>query len=405
MAAKPAKDILIHCDACGEDYSSTYRRCPFCGAKNDPRRNSGRDDPASASRYIPTPPPAKPRKEEREEEAEDGYVFDGQDAFDDGFEDEEESYAPRPKGGKRLAPKQGGGFDLPPINWPRLITFLCSLIIIVAALVIVFTMIYPKLHGNEDPKPDSSSAVSAEPSVPPAAVPTPGATQPAGPVGGESQPPVESTPPVSAPAVTDIVLKNSDGRQVNDITLYLGSSAQLTATVAPAGWTGEVTWTSLSPEYITVTPAGVDANGNSAAVVTNVNNSGSFHNVYLTVSAGDLSVQCVVRASSISQSAHTSQPPVQATTPPASDPPAQATAPASTGGNPTVGRSGTIVGADGGLRVRSGPGTNHAVLGSLRNGDSVTVVADAGDGWYQITYAGSNGTQTGYVMGEYISTN
>ena len=38
MAPKPSHDKLIHCDACGEDYSSTYRRCPFCGERNDPRR-------------------------------------------------------------------------------------------------------------------------------------------------------------------------------------------------------------------------------------------------------------------------------------------------------------------------------------------------------------------------------
>ena len=73
MAPKPSRDMLIHCDSCGEEYSSTYRRCPFCGARNEPRRNSGRDDPASSSRYIPTPPPAQPapRRDAREEPADD----------------------------------------------------------------------------------------------------------------------------------------------------------------------------------------------------------------------------------------------------------------------------------------------------------------------------------------------
>ena len=38
MPSKSSRDTLIHCAACGEDYSATYRRCPFCGERNDPRR-------------------------------------------------------------------------------------------------------------------------------------------------------------------------------------------------------------------------------------------------------------------------------------------------------------------------------------------------------------------------------
>ena len=44
MASRPSPNSLIHCAVCGEDYSATYKRCPFCGAKNAP--------PA------PPPPPA-----------------------------------------------------------------------------------------------------------------------------------------------------------------------------------------------------------------------------------------------------------------------------------------------------------------------------------------------------------
>lgn len=62
--------------------------------------------------------------------------------------------------------------------------------------------------------------------------------------------------------------------------------------------------------------------------------------------------------------------------------------------------------AEGGLRVRSGPGTDNAVIGSLSNGQSVTVVSEAGDGWYQITFPGVGGAATtGYIRGEYISSN
>ena len=58
------------------------------------------------------------------------------------------------------------------------------------------------------------------------------------------------------------------------------------------------------------------------------------------------------------------------------------------------------------LNMRSGPGTTHAAIATLWNGNSITVVADAGDGWYQINFSGQGGAATtGYIRGEYISTN
>lgn len=374
MPSKPSRDTLIHCAACGEDYSATYRRCPFCGERNDPRRAPARDE---------APPPARSRGRD-EEELDDGFVFDGQDAFDD--EPEEEYYAPRPKGGKRLAPKQGGGFDLPPINWPRLITFLCSLVIIVAALVIVFTWVYPQLHANRDPKPDASQ------SQPPASQgpdiqPTPGLSQPTAPVD-----PVEPTAPVDPvqPTLTSIVLKTSYGQATTDFTLPVGRGEQLTAEFTPAGWTGPVTWTSTNPEWVTVSSTGY---------VTNVNSSGTFHNVYITAEAGGVSVQCIVRALAGSDPVHSAAP--SDSQPPASEPPATQ----APGGTVGVGKDGVIVGAEGGLRVRSGPGTSNEILDSLVNGSHIHVVAEAENGWYQISYAGAGGaTMYGYVLGEYIST-
>lgn len=387
MAPKPSRDTLIHCESCGEDYSSTYRRCPFCNAKNDPRRASTQQS------YDAYDTPRAPVPQDRGEDPDDGYVFDGQDAFEEDLEDDA-YYTPRPKGGKRLAPKQGGGFDMPPVNWPRLITFLCSLIIIVAALVIVFTFIYPKLKGNKDPKPEASSEVSAAPSLDPGATQSQNVIQPSlDPVTDPSQPVPESLPPVE-PTVTGITLK-ADGRTLsaNDITLYVGQSSQLEAVITPAGWTGPVTWISSNTDWITVTGTGL---------VTNVNQTGSYHNAFLTITAGDFSIRCEVRVRPGAKDTTVSQPPVSQ--PPASQPPASQP-PVSSGGSPTVGRTGTIVDADGGLRVRGGPGTSYEVLASLRNGDPVTVLEDTGGGWYRISFAGSGQTMTGYIMGEYISTN
>ena len=73
MARKSAPGTLIHCDACGEDYSATYKRCPFCGEKPGPATG-------------PIPPV---------ENSEDDYVFEGQELF-------------RRRGGRAPRPLQGG---------------------------------------------------------------------------------------------------------------------------------------------------------------------------------------------------------------------------------------------------------------------------------------------------------
>lgn len=375
MAAKPSHDTLIHCEACGEDYSSTYRRCPFCGARNDPRRVTPRNDPASSSRYVPVPPPAKPAgQRSREEELDDTYVFDGQDAFDE--EPEEEYYTPRPKGGKRLAPKQGG-VELPPINWPRLITFLCSLVIIVAALVIVFTFIYPKLHGTTD-KPGESAGVSAAPSAAPSAPvePTPDlpvTDQPTQPVDPVTPPP---TAPVTTPAPT--------GTQA----VVVNASSGLRVRSGP-GTSYEV----LDSLY----------NGNRITVLAPADN--GWYNISYTRRGGVTQTGYIMGdyISTIAGGGAT-QPP--ATNPPATNPPVIATPAPSTGGGPTVGRAGTIVNADGGLNVRPDPSTSNPAIASLVNGNTVQVVADAGGGWYEITFPGRGGAATrGYIMGQYISSN
>lgn len=380
MAPKPSHDTLIHCEACGEDYSSTYRSCPFCGARKDPRRLSGRGDPVSSSRYIPTPPPV-PNSSRRgsDGELDDTYVFDGQDAFDEDVD--EEYYTPIPKGGKRLAPKEGGGFELPPVNWPRLITFLCSLVIIVAALIIVFTFIYPQLH--KEAKPDPSQTISAAPSPDPTPSYSPDVTP------GITDDPVQDSQdvdPASPPPATPTpvgqratIVNASGGLRVRSgpgtsyeilASLYNGSVINV---IAPSdnGWYN------------------ISFSGSNGAVIN-----GYIMGQYISTVSGNAG------------GSTPSTPSVTATTPPSTNPPATSVQiPSSTGG-PTVGRRGTIVDASGGLRVRSGPGTSYNVVASLLNGNTVTVVANAGNGWYQISFTGSGGAaMSGYIMGDYISTN
>lgn len=346
MAPRASHDQLIHCANCGEDYSATYKKCPFCGTRNDPRKAA----------VIPPAPVPKD-----DDDFDDGYVFDGQDLFDDEPEDDYES---APRGGKRLA---GNGRPIRPeaqVNWPRLITFLCSLIIIIAALVIVFTIVYPQLHKDKPSNPSTPPVSESDP-VDPSSGPSQGVTVPT---------------------------KELIGLTLNraDVTLMeVGDSIQLEAYFDPADWDGQLIWTSSNPEWAVVDETGL---------VTNVNNSGGLHMAVITASYGDISVEVQVycRPDGGADPVQSDEPGIS--TPPTSAPP--------TGGNVTVGREGTIVGADSGLNVRSGPGTSYERIGSLENGNKVNVVEDAGNGWYKITYIGVGGTTaTGYIMGDYVSTN
>lgn len=392
MAFRPSPNSLIHCTVCGEDYSATYKRCPFCGAKNAPSA------PNPGSRQTPPAPDPAPRQAPPtapEQDPDDTYVFDGQDLFD---EEPVDDYRPaHPKGGKRLAEKPSSSpFSEAQINWPRMITFLCSLVIIVAALVIVFTFIYPQLRGSGGPAANASE----QPTLPVTA-PVDQPTQPVEP--GTTEPlPVKTDAPVD-PAVTNPPLVGPGDDEPTSLTLSRQeftltpaagrSSYQIIPTVTPSDWAGTVTWESSDTSLATVSADGTVTHANPS--VTGV------HVVMITARAGTLEAECKVYIAAVAA----------ATQPPATEPPVQSNAPVEptqtpSSGNVTVGRSGTIVNAESGLRVRSGPGTTYAPIATLWNGNSVNVVAEAGDGWYQITFHGTGGaTTTGYIRGEYISTN
>ncbi len=351
MARKAAPGTLIHCESCGEDYSATYKRCPFCGEKH------GGGTTTSLPRLDPE---------------QDDFVFEGEELFDDG---EEKPRRPaRPKGGKRLAQDAGrpSGNAPGPINWPRLITFLCSLVIIAAALVIVFAFIFPRIYdpsssASADPN-NSGEVVSQQPSD---ELPSSDSST-SDPVTGPSDVPSEvpSTDPSAQPdsTVTGLTLSHTE------FALQPNASHTITATVTPDDWDGTVTWSSSNTSIATVS-----ANG----TVTNVNTDSTTLRVTITATAGDQTATATVYCYGGSSGTSSSDP--------------------GTGDEPSAG-SATIVNASGGLRVRSGPGTSYEAIASLNNGDEVTVVADAGDGWYEITFAGSGGQDTtGYIMGEYIS--
>ena len=58
---------------------------------------------------------------------------------------------------------------------------------------------------------------------------------------------------------------------------------------------------------------------------------------------------------------------------------------------------GTVYGADYGLNVRSGPGTNYKIIDGIWNGTSVSIIETSGS-WYKISYS----NRTGYVSSQFI---
>lgn len=65
--------------------------------------------------------------------------------------------------------------------------------------------------------------------------------------------------------------------------------------------------------------------------------------------------------------------------------------------------SAEVMGAENGVRVRSGPGTSYNVLASVYNGAPIQVIKPAGDDWYEITFLNGRGVRTsGYMKGEFL---
>ena len=65
-----------------------------------------------------------------------------------------------------------------------------------------------------------------------------------------------------------------------------------------------------------------------------------------------------------------------------------------------------VINGGNGVRVRSGPSTNHEILATLPNGADVKIVKSAGDGWYEITFDHTGGVRTtGYMKGEFLKNN
>ena len=182
--------------------------------------------------------------------------------------------------------------------------------------------------------------------------------------------------PVDLPLATDyevtMKLPNGINLSTNDFSLRaVGENHTIKVT---GGGNGTYSWVSQDEGV-----ASVDENGKVVAV--------SNGTVNVVVTDGQKKGVCIVR---VRVSGTTTQNPV--------------TQEPATGG--LKAGEAKVINAPNGVRVRSGPSTNHDVLATLSNGAKVKVVESAGDSWYKITFSGMGGVQTpGYMMEEFLKNN
>lgn len=314
----------VRCENCGEDYSTTYKRCPFCDER--PGRSAA--------------------------------------------------------GGKRVSNSRGGGYGAP-ANPLRVAVLVISLVLIIAAMFIVFRFFSSAIFGGKNGGDASSSGTGSSTSQPDNSS---GSGQ-----GAVSQPGGSvSTPDTSSPnTVTPPVQLAPQSISLNkyDMTLRPNEKFQMQATVSPAGVTQPVTWATSNSSA-----ASIDENG----LVTNRHSGTSTAKVIITATCGEVKAECIVyckvqNSDTVTTGPGTGDDPGAATTTPAN--------PTTPSGPVAPNSRGTIINAENGLNIRSGPGREHSVVASANNGAEITILGEE-NGWYHINYGGSN---TGYVSKDYVS--
>lgn len=297
---------MIRCENCGEDYSATYRCCPFCDEKP----------------------------------------------------------------GRRV-----DEYGLSTKNPLQLAVLVITLVVILAAAFIVFSKVAPLLSSRDPGTPEVTEPVGDQPITGSDLVPS-NTDEPTEP-GAET--PTEPEVPGDSDAIpaTAIVLSRED------FTLLPGETYTLTATVAPANTTNVMIWGCDRPDVLSV-----DQNGN----VTNKNTTGDKVVVTLTVLAGNVKAECLVRCNSAPGTGGSTG---DTTTPSESG----SQSGGSTGSTVSKNTNAKVVGAGSGLNVRSGPGSSYEKVASIQNGNSVVILEDLGNGWYKIDYGAG---KTGYASAQFI---
>ena len=262
---------------------------------------------------------------------------------------------PKRKGGHRV--RQGG---------PSLLSPMLVIAILLMAVLLVYLLfgkaIGEKLGWGQNPAgSEPSGVVSSQGSS--------GASSSGASSSGE-EPVVDPEP---AGLTYEAALALPDGLTLSK-TDYSTNVGDPDVTLSVSGGSGSYTWLSENDAIATVSESGT---------VTAVANG----TVNILVTDGNQKAVCIVRVKGGSA-------PATPTTP---------TDPTPTGGSLKLGAA-TVINAPAGVNVRSGPGTENAAIASLVNGNEVTIQADAGNGWYEITFVGNGGVDTdGYVKGEFLA--
>lgn len=255
---------------------------------------------------------------------------------------------PKRKGGHRV--RQGG---------PSLLSPVLVIAILLMAVLLIYLLfgkaIGEKLGWGQDPS-------GSEPS---------GAVSSQGSSGASSSGEEPVVDPEPAGLTYEAALALPDGLTLSK-TDYSTNVGDPDVTLSVSGGSGSYTWLSENDAIATVSESGT---------VTAVANG----TVNILVTDGNQKAVCIVRVKG------------------GSDPVTPAVDPGPTGGSLKLGAA-TVINAPAGVNVRSGPGTENAAIASLVNGNEVTIKADAGNGWYEITFVGNGGVDTdGYVKGEFLA--
>ena len=264
------------------------------------------------------------------------------------------------KGGHRV--RQGG---------PSLLSPMLVIAILLMAVLLIYLLfgkaIGEKLGWGQDPAgSEPSGAVSSQGS---SGASSSGASGSGASSSGE-EPVVDPEP---AGLTYEAALALPDGLTLSK-TDYSTNVGDPDVTLSVSGGSGSYTWLSENDAIATVSESGK---------VTAVANG----TVNILVTDGNQKAVCIVRVKGGSA-------PATPTTP---------TDPTPTGGSLKLGAA-TVINAPGGVNVRSGPGTENEAIASLVNGNDVTIKADAGNGWFEITFVGNGGVDTdGYVKGEFLA--
>ena len=324
--APPRRNEVIRCENCGEDYSVTYKRCPFCDER-----------PGRGSRPAPS--------------------------------------------GRRVA----GGSRRGGVNPLQVAGLVISLILIIAAMVIVFRAVAPLLSPR---KPGSSSSTTSSSSSTSSAVSSSSSSTTPGGTSGT----VSKDFPIQVPPLPD--LPGNTNVPGGDITTPSGQIGPGTVVEVTGASGGLNIRSGPGTNYGTVAST---SNGEKLTVVEDAGN--NFYKVTFSTGGGKQQTGYVSKDFVI----YSSGPSGTTTTPPPTTSPGTTTPPPTTSSSYRQGAQLTVINAGSGLNVRSGPGTSYSAIASVLNGDPLTFQSDAGDGWIQITFRASGGAiTTGYVRSDYV---